>query len=70
MLQSGVLPEQVVPQPPQLIGSTFVSTQLLPHLVVPPLQTMVHPPFTHCCPLTHAFPQDPQLALSLLVFAQ
>jgi hypothetical protein len=35
---------QVLPQPPQLAGSTLVSTQELPHIVVPPPQDAAQVP--------------------------
>lgn len=54
-----------VPQPPQLAGSTLVSTQLWPHKVVPVPQVVMHPPIEHTWPVEHALPHLPQLAGSL-----
>ena len=53
---------QALPQPPQLAGSTLVSTQLCPHCVVPPEHESAHVPFEHTSPGMHALPQLPQLS--------
>ena len=75
-LQTGVEPEQVVPQVPQFLVSEFVLTQLpIPkpppkkpprpwvHCVSP--EGQVHVPPTHARPPGQAVPHEPQLRLSV-----
>jgi hypothetical protein len=50
------------PQPPQLVGSSRVSTQLVPHCVLPPRQVSAQTPFAQTSFDPHAVPHDPQLA--------
>jgi hypothetical protein len=52
---------QACPQPPQLLGSTFVSMQAAPHCVVPPPQLSEHCPLEHTWPPVHVLLQEPQL---------
>ena len=47
-----------------------VFTQVLPHLVVPPLQMRPQAPPEQTCPDGQALPQEPQLAGSMAVFTQ
>jgi hypothetical protein len=54
-------------QPPQLIGSSSVFTQLVPQRV-PPL-VHAHCPETHVSSSAHAVVQLPQWATSVAVFA-
>jgi hypothetical protein len=61
---------QVTPQPPQLRGSLLVTTQLLPHCVVPELGAHRHAPPTHWLPAPHTLPQAPQLLGSNCVKVQ
>jgi len=60
----------VVPHVPQLAGSLEVSTQELPHFVVPPAQLSAHAPAEQTCPGVHAVPQTPQLSGSLVTSTQ
>jgi hypothetical protein len=53
------------PQLPQLAGSECASTQLLPHLVVPPAQDQAHAPCEQTRPGAQALPHAPQLVGSL-----
>jgi hypothetical protein len=50
-----------VPHVPQLLLSTFGSTQLLPHAIVGAKQLVVHCPPLHTCVPLHLIPQPPQL---------
>jgi hypothetical protein len=54
-----------VPHVPQFVTSDVVLTQVVPHLVSPPLQTSEQVPATHISPLAHVFPQKPQLLTSV-----
>ena len=58
---------QIVPQPPQFAGSVWLSTQALPHSVVPAVQVVVQTPAEHPWPPRQAVPQAPQLAESVCV---
>jgi len=53
-----------VPQLPQSKGFTLVSTQLVPHWVVPAGQVVEHTPAEQTCPSAQEIPQPPQLAPS------
>ena len=53
-------PLQAVPQALQLLGSELVSTQTLPHLVLPAAQLSAQLPETQTSPAAHALPQLPQ----------
>jgi hypothetical protein len=54
-----------LPQPPQFAGSTWVSTQLMPHWVVPPPHAAAHEPAEQTCPALHTVPQAPQFCGSV-----
>jgi hypothetical protein len=58
---------QTFPHVLQLLGSNATLVQSPPHCVVPPVHTSEHTPPTHDWPPVHAFPQAPQLALSVLL---
>jgi hypothetical protein len=79
MLQTGVAPEQTIPQPPQLFGSVFMLTSqplaVLPsQLAKPPLQEAIwHLPLAHTAVAlgrAQTLPQLPQLFGSVLVLMQ
>jgi hypothetical protein len=57
---------QAAPQPPQLLGSVAVATQLPLHAESPAPQVAVHAPAEQTWPAPHALPHAPQLALSVL----
>jgi hypothetical protein len=59
-----------VPHAPQFDGSTFVSTHVAPHFVVPPTHSSAHSPFAQTCPAEHFVPHVPQLFGSDFVSAQ
>jgi hypothetical protein len=62
-----VVPEpQVFPQTPQLFGSVFSLTHMLPHGVVPPGQAFWQEPPVHAVPEAHTCPHAPQLFRSVL----
>ena len=63
---------QAVPQPPQLVVSVIVSTQVPPHAVCPVGQVteLRHVPAMQVCPVVQVFPQVPQLAASVIVSTQ
>jgi hypothetical protein len=62
-LQTGVVPEQVVPHVPQFAASVSLSTQTPLQFVSPgPQQT----PDEHVSPVAHAWPHMPQLLLSVI----
>jgi hypothetical protein len=52
----------LVPHAPQLSPSTFVSTQRLPHLTVPPPQLTAHAPCEQTSPVPHLVPHAPQFS--------
>jgi hypothetical protein len=56
-----------IPQVPQLLGSTFVSTQTFPHCVLPPPQLVAHVPAEQSSPCLHAAAHAPQLSWSFFV---
>jgi hypothetical protein len=58
LLQTGVEPEQLVPQEPQFCGSLVVSTHAPPHDVSPGAQTQLPP--LHASVEPQDFPQPPQ----------
>jgi hypothetical protein len=51
-----------IAQPPQLAGSSCVSTQTSPHFVVPPRQSTAHAPCEQTRLASQALPQAPQFA--------
>lgn len=51
---------QAAPQAPQLAGSTFVSTHVVPHCVVPLPHATVHTLFEQTWPAPQVVPQIPQ----------
>jgi hypothetical protein len=55
------------PHAPQLAGSLFSVTQLLPQRSVAAGQVRTHAPSLHAWPAAHAAPHAPQLAASPLV---
>jgi hypothetical protein len=57
---------QIVPQPPQFVGSVLWSVQLEPHNLVDAEQPVVQFPWSQTWPDAHACPHEPQL-LELLV---
>jgi hypothetical protein len=59
---------QRMPQPPQSFGLLVVSTQVLPHIVVPVPQEQVLP--EHVAPLGQALPQPPQFCGSSVSLTQ
>jgi hypothetical protein len=59
-----------VPQPPQLVGLTSLSTQVSPQRVVPAGHAGAQVPPTHTLPDAHTLPQAPQFAESLVVSTQ
>jgi len=61
---------QVLPQAPQLEGSTLVSTHLPLQSSVPPPQLPVHLPALQTSPAAQAVPQVPQLEGSKSVSTQ
>jgi hypothetical protein len=65
LLQTAVVPEQVVPQAPQFFGSFAVFTHTPPQLVVPAGQ--VHLLSPHVWLAAHRVAQLPQCAASLVV---
>jgi hypothetical protein len=72
------LMEQTMPQPPQLAGSFVRSEHCAPPMRPPrglPLQrtwggAQVQVPFTQLSPVAQAFPQEPQLLVSVWVLVQ
>jgi hypothetical protein len=61
---------QMLPQPPQLEGSTCSSTHAPPQAVVPPPQIVKHAPAEQTSPSGHVVPHVPQLFGSVWVLAQ
>ena len=59
---------QTVEHAPQLDGSVEVFTQLAPQVVRPAPHVVVHTPALHTWPPGHAWPQEPQFALSTRTF--
>src|SRR4051812_41820647 len=59
-----------VPQAPQFFGSLFLSTQKLPHLVLPPPQVTEQTPAEQTWLALHVVPQAPQFLGSLLLSTQ
>ena len=55
---------QVAPHAPQLAGSSFVSTQSVPHVVVPPPHDRAHVPSEQTSPVAHAWLHEPQFVTS------
>jgi len=53
------LPEQTLPQPPQLFGSVVVLMQAPLQLVVPAGQLLTHPPLVQTVPAAQAAPHAP-----------
>jgi hypothetical protein len=60
----------LVPQAPQFDGSTFESTQAVPHWVVPAPHEDPQVPWLQTWPSAHLVPQAPQLAASVFVSTQ
>jgi hypothetical protein len=61
---------QAWPHTPQLAGSVDSSTQVLPHLVVPPAHASAQAPSEHTWPAAHVLPHVPQLSTSVAVLVQ